>query len=142
MSPIISFEIEIFGFTGFRHFHFVPELVILSPCWIWGTHFPQTVWGTKFVSKKKVIFICDSILSNHDKMSLVEMDQKSHIFQHAEQNIRTSVDNQVIPRICLHKALTWKQLTPAKKNPASLTGMKEAENAATYKGCTSANFID
>lgn len=39
--------------------------------------------------------------------------------------------NQVIPEICSHKALTYKELLPAQKNPASLTEMKEAENAVT-----------
>lgn len=45
--------------------------------------------------------------------------------------VRISTANQVIPEICSHKALTYKALLPAQKNPASLTGMKEAENAVT-----------
>lgn len=37
------------------------------------------------------------------------------------------------PQTRSHKALTYKELTPAKKTPASLTGMKGAENSKDLK---------
>ena len=124
MWPLIQFENHsIVCFAASWCFQFVPEPVILSDSEICGSHLNNII--SYIHLRVHCVWPWHNVLCGNKP--------GSNPLHHTEQNIRISTDNLVIPWIRFHKALTCKELTPAKKNPASLTGMKGAENAATYK---------
>lgn len=104
-------------------------------------HSCQTEWGSKFETKllsSSVRALCLTL----ERCSTWKQAWIPILFIMQSRTIRIYTANQVIPRICFHRALTYEELTAAKKNPASLTEIKEAENAVTWEGDTSASFTD
>lgn len=79
---------------------------------------------------------------NSGKMFRMETGQSRILFI-MQNSIRIYIDTHVILRIYAStKPQTCKERVPARKNPASLTGMKEAENAATQNNYVSADSPD
>lgn len=99
-------------------------------------HLNQTVHGRRFGTK--ILFSCESLVFDPAKMLWEKNPQKTSLnpspLHHARQNHKKfPLLIKWAPQTRSHKALTYKELTPAKKTPASLTGMKGVENSKGLK---------